>query len=380
MAILTVNSGSSSLKVSLFLQSERINAHFKNLSSDTPTLEINKKEIPFSKRFTIKEALIHILDTLEIKKYPLIGVGHRFVHGSSVFTESTPLSDEVINKLETLLELAPLHNPACLEAIKASKDYFRNELLQIAVFDTAFHSHMLPVASTYAINKAFGIKRFGFHGIAHAFSYEQYQKRHRSGKKVITIHLGAGCSMAAIKDGISLDTSMGFTPCEGLVMATRSGDLDPALANYLCVSQKLSLQQVTDLFNTSSGLLGLSGISGDMKTLLTLYDKNDDAKLAVDLFCYRIQKYLGAYLTVLEGADAIIFSGGIGENSPPIRSRIIEKMNWLGIALDSLQNEKITHSMHKISAAKSSVEVFVVASDENCYIKEEVCRLGNLYT
>lgn len=311
-------------------------------------------------------------------------IGHRFVHGGNR-SSSVVIDDTVLTELHGLSSLAPLHNDPALKNINVCRAYFPSSVLQVAVFDTAFHATLPPVASMYAIDqtlaRTYGIKRYGFHGISHAFLWNTYHAKRPNQGKVITMHLGNGCSIAAIDNGRSMDTSMGFTPLEGLVMATRSGDIDPAVVEFLCMHEGKSVQQIIELLNNSSGLLGLSEIHSEMQILIDLYEKKEAARIAVDLFCYRVAKYVGAYMIVLEGVDALIFSGGIGENAPFIREQIVRRLEWLGIGLNKKKNRRVAApepgAMHKISSVRSLVEVYVIGTDENRYIAQEVV---NVYT
>lgn len=393
--ILSVNCGSSSIKLSLFAFEQGnyhclLDAALKGINSEQAKLEItcseSKESAIISKRIGIAEGLQLIFDVMKQKFgfafSSLLGIGHRFVHGGNLFLSSVRIDEKVITQLESLSDLAPLHNDACLEGIKECYK-FGKSIPQIAVFDTAFHNSLPSVAADYAIPGdialKYQIKRYGFHGISNAFLWEAYRKHLRhdtQNSKIITLHLGNGCSATAIHGGLSVDTSMGFTPAEGLVMGTRAGDIDAAVVEFLCLHDKKSPSEVMELLNFHSGLLGVSEASSNMETLLSLRDNNEKAKLAIDMFCYRVLKYLGAYLAVLGGADAIIFSGGIGENSPIIRDLIISKMEWYGLNLDPEANQKAVGlspgSVKRISASTSSMAVYVIATDENLYIAQEV--------
>ena len=264
-------------------------------------------------------------------------VGHRVVHGGEEFREPVTIDGTVMAAIDGLAELAPLHNPGCLAGIKGARAVLGSSMPMVAVFDTSFHRSIPPQASTYAIDLDLAdrhrIHRYGFHGIAHASLAgigAAAMGRPLDQLKLITIQLGNGCSATAIHRGRSVDTSMGFTPLEGLVMGTRSGDLDPALVAYLARKEALSLDAVDHLLNERSGLLGLSGLSRDMRDILRAAEGKPESRgaLAVEVFCYRVRKYIGAYLAALGGADAIVFGGGIGERSPVIRSRVCE--GWTG--------------------------------------------------
>lgn len=362
MAILVVNSGSSTLKLSLFTEE---------------CVPIWTRQLQLSSQMKVQEALSSIFDKETFP--PIIGIGHRFVHGGDRFIASTLLDEARIKELEALRDLAPLHNPACLAGIVGCREYFGERIPEVAVFDTAFHSTLPKEARLYAIPQKLGIRRFGFHGISHAFLWDSYSAHVAKRGTIITLHLGNGCSMTAIKDGRSIDTSMGFTPAEGLVMATRAGDIDAAVIPYLAEKEKKSAADILDLLNFHSGLLGLSETSSQMQLLLEKYESNEACTLAIDLFCYRAKKYLGAYLAVLEGADSFLFSGGIGENSPFIRKKIIEGMLWAGCTLDEQANNNAINltsgQLRKISTPDSKISLYVIATDENHFIAKEVAKL-----
>lgn len=275
-------------------------------------------------------------------------IGHRVVHGGEKFTQSSIINTEVIKEIEDCIELAPLHNPANLKGISAAREIFGAGLTQVAVFDTAFHQTLPEQAFLYALPYQYyrrhRIRRYGFHGTSHryvAYRYRRLLNIPREQANVLTLHLGNGCSIAAIKNGDSIDTSMGLTPLEGLVMGTRSGDIDPAIVEFICEKEGLSVHEADTLLNKQSGLLGISGLTNDMRELLAEAHESGDrrAVLAIEIFCYRIRKYIGSFLAAMNGTDAIIFTGGIGENSAEIRAMICEKLNWLGIELDSELNE-----------------------------------------
>jgi len=385
MYYLVINCGSSSIKVSLFGKNRRIDAHFQNLNSGTPHLEISgAKSKRFAKKIPFQKALEHIFNSLLLKSKPIYGIGHRFVHGGKIFRCPTKIDAKSVRLLEKLLDLAPLHNKNCLLGIQTARSYFGSKIPQIAVFDTAFHATMPEHAASYALAKkytdTYDIKRYGFHGISHNFLWDLYSKHVSKNHKVITLHLGAGCSMTAIDKGRSIDTSMGFTPLEGLVMATRCGDIDAQVIEYLVQHENTSVSKILHTLNHESGLLGVSGVSANMKEVLQA--KTPSSRLAVDLFCYRIHKYLGAYIAALQGVDAILFSGGIGENSPEIRQRIIQGLNWYGAKISSKKNEgckgQKSASIKKISTRSSKVSIYVIATDENLAISLELQNTLNL--
>ncbi len=312
-------------------------------------------------------------------------VGHRVVHGGEHFTSSVLIDAEVLQRLDETIDLAPLHNPHNLSGIRAAQAALGPGVPQVASFDTAFHHTLPEVAYLYAIPyqfyRRYKVRRYGFHGTSHryvAHRYRQVTGRPREETNLVTLHLGNGCSACAIKGGESVDTSMGFTPLEGLVMGTRSGDLDPAILDYLAAKEGLSLGQVEGVLNKSSGLLGVSGLTGDMRELLAEADEHDDrrARLAVALFCYRVRKYVGAYLAAMDGADAIVFTGGIGENAARVRAEICAGLGWLGAKLDPTTNAAAVGGREgRIDAAGSRLELWVIPTDEELLIARDAFRV-----
>ncbi len=314
-------------------------------------------------------------------------VGHRVVHGGDTFTEAVHIDDDVISQIEALNDLAPLHNPVCLVGIRSLQQVMGEMVPMVAVFDTAFHSTLPEYARTYALPlelaKKTGIRRYGFHGIAHASlarGYAQFTGQSPQESRLITLQLGHGCSMAAIDRGKSIETSMGLTPLEGLVMGTRSGNVDPAVVYYLMKHHAMNPVEVGQLLNEQSGLLGVSGRSSDMKVLLQAVheDQDERAQLAIDMFCYRIQQFLGAYMAVLKGVDAIVFGGGIGEHSSQVREKVCAGMKWCGLQLDPARNEQAVNvkagEAAKISCDGSRIAAYVVPTDEEALIAQEAYR------
>lgn len=311
-------------------------------------------------------------------------VGHRVVHGGERFSRSVLITDEVLRGIEDCIELAPLHNPANLKGIAAATDVFGASVPQAAVFDTAFHQTLPDYAYLYAIPyqlyRRHKIRRYGFHGTSHryvAYRYRQIRGIERDETNIITLHLGNGCSAAAIKGGNSIDTSMGMTPLEGLVMGTRSGDADLSIVDFLAGKEGLAVQEIENLFNKQSGLLGISGLTNDMRELLAEAEENNDrrAKLAIEIFCYRAAKYIGAYLAAMNGTDAVVFTGGIGENSAEIRSRICRNLEWFGLTLDEELNA--AHSGGReglISKEDSRFSAYVIPTDEELLIARDTVR------
>ena len=311
-------------------------------------------------------------------------VGHRVVHGGERFKQSVLITDEVVRAVEDCIDLAPLHNPANLTGISATRKLFGAGLPQVAVFDTAFHQtlpdHAFLYALPYQLYRRYRLRRYGFHGISHryvSYRYRVMRNIAREATNVITLHLGNGCSATAISAGNSIDTSMGLTPLEGLVMGTRSGDLDPAIIEFLAAKEGLSTREVETLMNKHSGLLGISGLTSDMRELLAEESEENDrrAKLAIDIFCYRARKYIGAYLAAMNGADAVVFTGGIGENSPEVRARICEGLRWIGIELHEELNRSHTDGREGlISKEGSRPAVYVIPTDEELLIARDTVR------
>jgi acetate kinase len=311
-------------------------------------------------------------------------VGHRVVHGGERFTHSVLITEDVLRGIKDCIDLAPLHNPANIKGIVAAREVLGSGLPQVAVFDTAFHQSLPERAFLYALPYQFyrrhRIRRYGFHGTSHryvAYRYRQLRGITREETNVITLHLGNGCSAAAIRGGDSVDTSMGLTPLEGLVMGTRSGDIDPAIVDFVSAKEGLSPQDVETLLNKQSGLIGISGLTNDMRELLAEASENNDrrARLAIEIFCYRAKKYVGSYLAAMGGADAIVFTGGIGENSPEVRALICDGLNWLGLELDEEQN--LAHTQGRegvISHEGSRLAAYVIPTDEELLIARDTVR------
>ncbi|MDT8370193.1 MAG: acetate kinase [Longimicrobiales bacterium] len=312
-------------------------------------------------------------------------VGHRVVHGGEAFRGSVRVDDEVLRRLDELIHLAPLHNPYNIRGIRAIRDVLGSGVPQVAVFDTAFHAtlpeHAYLYAIPYQLYRRYGLRRYGFHGTSHryvAWRYRRLLEIPKEEVKIITVHLGNGCSACAIEGGRSVDTSMGFTPLEGLVMGTRSGDVDPALLDYIAAREGMSPREVEGLLNRSSGLLGISGLTHDMRDLLAEVEEHDDrrARLAIEIFCYRVRKYIGAYLAALGGADAIVLTGGIGQNSPEIRRRILEGLGWFGLEVDDEANAALVGGgTGRITSDDSRLAVWVIPTDEELLIARDTFRL-----
>jgi acetate kinase len=311
-------------------------------------------------------------------------VGHRVVHGGERFKQSVLITDEVLRGIEDMIDLAPLHNPGNIKGIQAARELFGPGLPQVAVFDTAFHQTQPETAYLYAIPYQFyrrhKVRRYGFHGTSHryvAYRYRQLRNVTRDQTNIITLHLGNGCSAAAIRAGDSIDTSMGMTPLEGLVMGTRSGDIDPAILDFLAVKEGMTVHQLETMLNKESGLIGISGLTNDMRELLEEAHENNDrrARLAIEIFCYRARKYIGAYLAAMNGADAVVFTGGIGENSAEVRALICEGLQWSGLELDRERNAACPRGSESlISTEGSRLAAYVIPTDEELLIARDTAR------
>lgn len=332
------------------------------------------------KWLTSVEAGVSISSVAEID-----AVGHRVAHGGERFSVSVRLDDSVLRGIEDTIDLAPLHNPNNLKGILAARVALGPGLPQVAVFDTSFHATIPERAYLYALPyqwyRRHRVRRYGFHGTSYryvSFRYRHLTGRTRDETNIVALHLGNGCSACAIQSGRSIDTSMGFTPLEGLVMGTRSGDLDPAILDYVAGKEGVSLPEIEGLLNSQSGLLGVSGLTNDMRELLAEEAEHGDrrARLAIDIFCYRARKYIGAYLAAMNGADAIVFTGGIGENAPSIRARICDDLAWLGVSLAAAKNaETMSGREARIDADGSRVQVWVVPTDEELLIARDTVRV-----
>jgi acetate kinase len=300
----------------------------------------------------------------------------RVVQGGDRYREPVLIDDQVISGLEELEDLAPLHNASSVAVFRAFQKAFQTALgggvPAVAIFDSSFHRTVPPAAYTYAIPHELAakhrIRRYGFHGISHHYlmlRYAEITKTPVAETNIITLHLGGGCSATAIKNGASMDTSMGFTPLEGLVMGTRSGDIDPALVGFLARKESVSVEVVERWLNAQSGMLGISGISPDMRILIQRANTDERARLAVDVFCYRTKKYIGAYLAAMGGAAAVVFSGGIGEGSPRIRQSICEGLENLGLDLDTARNTEMLEREGRITREGSRLHAYVIPTDES---------------
>ena len=406
MNVLVVNSGSSSLKFQVIAtdlekikqdKDDRIcrgevegfggeaiiRISFRNQPSQTFTAPL--RDMTAALDYVIRYIASDRSGVPEIKSTAdLNAVGHRVVHGGEMFRESALIDDRVMKGIEDCIDLAPLHNPNNIKGIQAAREILGKDVPQVAVFDTSFH-HSLPeqaylYAIPYHLYRRHRIRRYGFHGTSHryvAFRYRALRGLTREQTNIITLHLGNGCSADAIRAGSSVDTSMGLTPLEGLVMGTRSGDLDPAVVGAIARKEGLSASEVDTLLNTQSGLLGISGLTNDMRELQAELKEHDDrrVRLAIEIFCYRARKYIGAYLAAMDGADAVVFTGGIGENSPEIRARICSGMEWAGLRVDEAKNQETVGREGQISTDDSKLHAYAIPTDEELLIARDTVRV-----
>lgn len=379
---LVLNCGSSSIKYALISEDNqtRITGLAENLGLDTARIKHNrldgeKQEINIAGG-SHKLALQKILELLA--KYEPVAVGHRVVHGGREFSQAVIVTPHVLAEVKRLKILAPLHNPANALGIEAVTAIYP-EMPQVVVFDTAFHQTMPPVAYRYAIPKALydddKIRRYGFHGTSHAYVSARASDLTSAGGPHgwLVAHLGNGCSASAVYDGESLDTSMGLTPLEGLMMGTRSGDVDPSLHIHLKRTMNMSLEEIDAMLNSQSGLLGVSGLSNDMRTVEQAANEgNSDAQLAIEMFCYRAGKYLASLSCALPTLTGIVFTGGIGENSAFIRGKILDVMRHFHIQVNSEQNDALSRGAEgTFHASDSAVELWVIPTDEEFRIAQE---------
>ena len=395
MNVLVVNCGSSSLKFQL------INSETEEVAAKGLCERIGldgrlvyqpangEKEVTEASMPTHTEAIKMVLDALVNEKTGVLksldeveAIGHRVLHGGAKISDSCIINDEVISVIEECCDLGPLHNPANLMGIRACMELMPGKP-NVAVFDTAFHQTMPEKAYMYAIPKKYydeyKVRKYGFHGTSHRFVSKETIKflgLDPENSKVIVAHLGNGSSISAVVNGKCVDTSMGLTPLQGLVMGTRSGDLDPAVLEFICAKENIDVKEMVRILNKESGLLGLSnGLSSDFRDLSEAAEKgNEDAKRAVDCLCYSIIKYIGSYVAAMNGVDAIAFTGGIGENAIPVRETVVKSLGYLGIKLDEEANQ--TRGENKvISTADSKVKVAIVPTNEELAICQETAEL-----
>lgn len=397
--VLVLNCGSSSLKFAV-IDSMTGNCSLQGLAerlgSEQASISIkqdgNKQTAMLSGKGDHLGAIQHLVTELEQRKLTssIGAIGHRVVHGGEAFTQSTLIDDNVLDSIKAVSALAPLHNPANLTGIQAAVRAF-GDLPQVAVFDTAFHQTMPEKAYLYGVDYSLyqdmGLRKYGFHGTSHYYVSRQaanHLNKPADACSVITVHLGNGCSICAVDNGKSVDTSLGLTPLSGLVMGTRSGDVDPGLLIYLMKQQNYSADDLDELLNKKSGLLGLSQLSNDCRTLEEALDSPEpkvqkQAKLALDVFCYRVAQYIASYTCALKHLDAMVFTGGIGENSSYIRQQVAEHLTLLGVELDSKQNLGARFgTAGEIQSAESKFKVLVIPTNEELVIAQDAARLSQI--
>jgi acetate kinase len=399
MIVLVFNTGSASLKFDLVRVERRqasphdgkklLSGIIESIGREAVLSEFNGKNVSNQHRVEakgIQDAVERAVEWMKQERPQDVAsveiIGHRVVHGADRFSGPVWIDDGTVQAITELEDIAPLHNRPALEAIEASQKLFGPKSRMAAVFDTSFHRTLPERAFTYALPYELAerrkIRRYGFHGPSHEYMMRRYAEI--AGKSVedvsiVTLHLESGCSACAIQNGRSVDTSMGFTPLEGLVMGMRSGDLDPALVGYIARNEQLSLDQVEELLNKKSGLLGLSGVSHDTRKLMEQIESNDRAKLAMEVFCYRAAKYIGAYLAALGGAEVIIFGGGIGEDTPWVRARVCASFDWCGLMTDQDANAKIINQEGRISTDGSKLQAWVIPTEESLMIAHQAALL-----
>ncbi|CAM1363962.1 acetate/propionate family kinase [Tenacibaculum xiamenense] len=392
MKILVINSGSSSIKYQLFVMPDQqviCSGVIERIGLEDSKVRYKTKEESLEEVLNIKdhkEGLEKVVTLLLDSKVGVIAstdeikaVGHRVVHGGSSFTETIEVNQEVKNKIKDLFPLAPLHNPANLEGVNVAEGIF-NKAKQVAVFDTSFHQTIPEKAYKYAIPNEFldneNIRLYGFHGTSHKYVSEKaIDYLNKENSKIITIHLGNGCSMTAIKDGKSVDHSLGFGPATGLIMGTRSGDVDHSLIFHLINSLGYTSEEVNKMLHQESGMYGLTGYS-DLRDIEDAADKGDKlCRLALEMNAYRVKKYIGSYLAAMNGLDAIVFTAGIGENSQKMRELICKDMDGLGISLDEKINDQRVSEFTDISAKEAKVKVLVIPTNEELEIARQSFEL-----
>ena len=387
--ILTVNGGSSSIKFSLYKIKEPLeqlyNGEIENIGSKKSTLNFNNNTDQQKNSFNIEaadhdQAANHLIEWLEKQEHfdSVKAIGHRIVHGMK-HTQPELVTDDLLNELKKISAFDPEHLPEEIKLIEVFKKRYP-ALKQIACFDTSFHTSMPVVAKLISIPRRYyemGIQRYGFHGISYSYLMEELKRvagEETAKGKIILAHLGSGASLAAVKAGKSIDTSMGFTPTSGLPMGTRTGDLGPGVAWYLMQHEKLTPKEFNHLINQESGLLGISETNFDMRELMKIEDTDNRAKEAIELFCYQTKKWIGSFVAALGGVDVLVFSGGIGEHSPEVRSKICDNLEFLGIELDEVKN---MNNEPIISTEISKVKVRVIKTNEELMIAKMVRNVLN---
>jgi acetate kinase len=397
MKVLVLNCGSSSIKFQLFDMTTKVLmvkgiAEKVGMKGSFIKLEKeNGEKVRFEGEILDHQTGIeYLLGIITSKKHGCIknldeidAVGHRVVNGGEKFNKSALITDEVQAEVEKYIDLAPLHNPANLKGVYAIKILMPGKP-QVSVFDTAFHQtlpkHAFMYAIPYSLYKKYGIRKYGYHGTSHFYVSKracELLKVDIKTQRIITIHLGNGASMTAVKHGESIDTSMGFTPVEGLIMGTRSGDLDIGVLTYIMDKEEIGISQVGTLVNKQSGMLGITGISSDMREIedAAFRENNERARLGLEMYYYRVKKYIGAYAAAMGGVDTIVFAGGIGENSPETRTEICRDLEFLGVELDPGKNDGLHSKEAVISREGAKVTVMVVPTNEELVIAEDTARI-----
>ena len=397
MKILVINAGSSSMKYQLFdMTDESVLAkgNCERIGMDgvfthkTADGRMKKVSVPMPDHTA---AFMQIKDALVDKEFGVIqdlseitAVGHRIVQGGSIFSKSVLVDEKVIEDIESLSDLAPLHNPAHVQGIRACRKVFGEQVPEVVVFDTAFHAtmpqyaYMFPVP--YEYYEKYKIRRYGFHGTSHRYVSQRCAElmgRDLKDLKMVTCHLGNGSSITAVDGGVCVDTSMGLTPLDGFMMGTRTGTLDPSVVTYIAEKEHFSPKQLSELFNKKSGLLGISGISSDDRDVIkAAEDGNERALLAISMLEYEIKKFIGSYIAVLNGCDAIVFTAGIGENQASHRLAVCNGMSYFGIKVDAAKNEELVHGKEgEISTPESKIRVFVIPTNEEIMIARDTKAL-----
>lgn len=399
MKTLVINAGSSSLKYQLFEMDDEsviakgncerigIDGLITHKVTGGPTVV---KEVPFP---THKEAFLEVVSQLtsgegkvidDVKE--IVAIGHRVLHGSEIYKVSTLVTDEVIDTIYELRELGPLHNPPQAIALRACKEVFGENVPMVAVFDTSFHQTMPPKSYIFPIPyeyyEKYSIRRYGFHGTSHRFVSKRFfelQGINPEGTKIIVCHLGNGSSLCAVKDGKCFDTSMGLTPLDGFIMGTRSGGIDPSIVTYIANKENLTPDQMSDLLNKKSGFLGVSGVSSDCRDIQSAAAAgNERAKLTLDILVHQIKRFIGGYAAEMGGLDAVIFTGGIGENDSTIRERICSEMSFLGLTIDPELNKNASREEAVFSAPDSKVIAMVLPTNEEIMIARDTLEVAGL--
>jgi acetate kinase len=396
MKILVINAGSSSQKYQLYDMSDETvlaKGRVERIGMDTAILTHEVDGYPelreVSEILDHTAALRKVLDMLLNKDYNVLqsvndiaAVGHRVVHGGEAFSDAVIVTAEVKREIKQLFDLAPLHNPAHIMGIQAVESNMPN-VLQMVVFDTAFHQSMPPKTYLYPIPMSLyhkhKIRRYGFHGTSHEYVSSRaaaFLNRPLESLKMITCHIGNGASCTAILDGHSLDTSMGLTPLEGLMMGTRSGDIDPAIVPYTMIKEELTMNEINSMLNKHSGLMAIFGKSGDMREVVKAMNEGDKhAALAFEMYEYRLRKYIGAYVAAMNGLDVLVFTAGVGENSALLRETVCKQLTFFGIELDDPLNQLSSIDERRISTKLSKVEVLVIPTNEELTIARQTYRL-----